>query len=188
MHPSVINLQLHLPNQQLVSYWENQNLQQLIGFEYASKTMLTQYFQMCQTNEDARKLLYKEFPEYYVWDKSAKEWLPRKKGYVISRINGANPIEGERYYLRLLLNHVVGPSSFQHLLTVERRQCLTFKEAAQRRGLLESDQSMKECLDEAVVIQMPYALRRLFATLLVYCEPTEVRTLWNLYLLGTVNT
>ena len=82
--------------------------------------MLIEFFKMFQAHEDARKLLYKEFPEYYVWDKSAKEWMPRKKGYVISRINETNPIEGERYYLRILLNHVVGPTSFQHLLTVER--------------------------------------------------------------------
>ena len=66
-----------------------------------------------------KKLLYKNFLEYYVWDKSVKEWMPYKKGYVISRINEVNPIEGERYYLRLLLNDVVGSTSFQHLLTVE---------------------------------------------------------------------
>ncbi|XP_075096268.1 uncharacterized protein LOC107806316 [Nicotiana tabacum] len=50
----------------------------------------------------------------------------------------ANPREGERYYLRLLLNHVRGPLSFKDLLTVNGRECETFKEAAKERGLLES--------------------------------------------------
>jgi len=93
----------------------------------------------------------------------------------------ANPREGEMYYERLLLNHVRGPLSFNDLLTVNDKQCQTFKEAAKERGLLESDNSISECLSEAVVFKMPSALRSLFATILVHCNPTDIRKLWDTY-------
>ncbi|XP_016462003.2 uncharacterized protein LOC107785255 [Nicotiana tabacum] len=92
-----------------------------------------------------------------------------------------NPREGERYYLRLLLNHVRGPLSFNDLLTVNGRECETFKEAAKKRGLLESDNSISECLREAVLFKKPSALRNLFATILVHCNPTDIKKLWKIY-------
>ena len=36
-------------------------------------------------------------------------------------------------------------------------------------------------MDEAVSFEMPYAFRRLFATILVYCKPVDVRKLWEIY-------
>ena len=55
----------------------------------------------------------------------------------------------------------------------------TFKQATEQRGLLENDNSIRQCLLEARDIRMPSALRRLFATILVFCLPTGVRELWN---------
>lgn len=72
--PAVVNLQLHLPNKQFVSYHANQNLGNLVVWNHVSKTMLTEYFSMCATSVDARKYLYKEFSEHYVWDKKSRCW------------------------------------------------------------------------------------------------------------------
>ena len=58
---------------------------------------------MNQIDKKARSLLYKEFPQYFVWNNQDKKWYARKKGNVIERIVTANPTEGERYYLRILL-------------------------------------------------------------------------------------
>jgi ATP-dependent DNA helicase PIF1 len=55
----------------------------------------------------------------------------------------------------------------------------TFCEAAERRGLLESDNTLDECLTKRALFQMPSALRQLFATILVYCEPSDVAVLWQ---------
>ena len=112
---------------------------------------------MCQTSEIARKFLYKEFPEHYVWDKQLRIWKERKKGIAISRIVEANPREEERYYLRLLLNHVRGSTSFESLLIVNGKRVQTFKDSAKERGLLEYDESVTKCLDEATSFEMPYA-------------------------------
>ncbi|PWZ43652.1 putative ubiquitin-like-specific protease 1B [Zea mays] len=89
---------------------------------------------------------------------------------------------GERFYLRLLLNHVTGATSYVDLRTVDGDTLPSFREAAQRRGLLEADNTIDECLNEAALYQMPSALRRLFATILVYCEPNDVAELWQRHL------
>ena len=49
------------------------------------------------------------------------------------------------------------------------------------RGLLESYHNISECMNDAVAFHMPRELRRLFATLLVYNEPTDVKKLWDDY-------
>ena len=89
----------------------------------------------------------------------------------------ANLAEGERYYLRVLLNHVAGATSFECLRTVDGKILPTFREAAKRRGLIEADNTLHKGLAEATLWMMPYALRRLFATILVFCEPSDVSEL-----------
>lgn len=89
--------------------------------------------------------------------------------------------EGERFYLRFLLANVVGPSSFDDLLPIDNQLCTTFHEAALKLGLVDHDSLVTKCLDEAVEVQMPHALRRLFATVLIVLEPTNPVQLWNRY-------
>ena len=73
-----------------------------------------------------------------------------------------NPAEGECYYLRVLLNDVVGATSFECLRTVDGKILLTFREAIERRGLIEEDNMLNESLAEATGWMMPYALQRLY--------------------------
>ncbi|XP_075078730.1 uncharacterized protein LOC107762475 isoform X2 [Nicotiana tabacum] len=136
---------------------------------------------MNQTDEEAIELnlLYKEFSEYFVWSSSDKFWALRKQRSAIGRIVTCHPTEGERYYLRLLLLHVRGPKSYNDLLTVNGELCSIFRESVEKRGLLHYDNSLIECMSEAASYQMSYSLRRLFATLLVYCNPTNPRQLWE---------
>jgi len=57
----------------------------------------------------------------------------------------------------------------------------TFRETCEKRGLIEIDKSLDDALSDAETFQMPAALRRLFATILVFCEATNVRELWEKY-------
>jgi ATP-dependent DNA helicase PIF1 len=43
--------------------------------------MLTEYFKKNKTDEDARKILYADFPEFYTWNFEGGEkfWNKRKK-------------------------------------------------------------------------------------------------------------
>lgn len=128
--------------------------------------MLTEFFSMNRTNEHAMnmKLLYKEFSQHFVWCPRDKMWTRRKERDVIGRVATCHVTEGERYYLRLLLMNVRGPKSYRDLLTVNGVPCSTFRESAEKRGLLYCNSSLIECMLEAVNYQMPYSLRCLFAT------------------------
>lgn len=177
MSPPVLQLQVHLPNLHTVRYKDCDNLENVISIESSSKTMLTEFFRMNSIDPYARNFLYKEFPEFYTWQRNSKTWKRRTQRIQIGRLVAAHPTEGERYYLRILLNHVRGPTSFDDLRTVDGVIFSTFREAAERRGLIEADNSISDCLTEAATFQMPYALRRLFATVLAFCEVTNVRAL-----------
>ncbi|XP_019246007.1 PREDICTED: uncharacterized protein LOC109225707 isoform X1 [Nicotiana attenuata] len=48
-----------------------------------------------------------------------------------------------------------------------------------KRGLLHCDNSLVDCMSEAASYQTPYSLRRLFATLLVYCSPANPKEIWK---------
>ncbi|OMO89802.1 DNA helicase PIF1, ATP-dependent [Corchorus capsularis] len=103
----------------------------------------------------------------------------RSSRRAIGRVYTVSPIEGERFYLRILLNNARGAKSFQDLLTVNGIVYPTFKQTAERRGLLENDDSIRQFLLEATTFRMPSALRRLFVTLLVYCQASGERRLWE---------
>ena len=98
---------------------------------------------------------------------------------MIGRIVTVHPTEGERYYLRLPLNHIKCATSFDDLKIFNDVKVESFRESARLYGLLDSDNTLEECLQEASIYQMPYTLRRLFATILVYCRPTNPRNLWE---------
>ncbi|WVZ82899.1 hypothetical protein U9M48_030106 [Paspalum notatum var. saurae] len=171
--PPVMQLQLHLPGMRM----------EILDREGVEKSMLTKYFETNKKNPEARGILYRDFPEYFTWQKCKKEkfWQKRKREGVkqIGRIISAHPAEGERYFLRVLLNHVAGATSFEDLRTVDGEILPSFREAAKRRGLIEADNTLDDCLTEAETFQMPSALRRLFATILVHCEASNVRGLWD---------
>ena len=57
----------------------------------------------------------------------------------------------------------------------------TFRESALQHGYLIDDNSQELCLQEASMYHMPYELRRLFATLLVYTTPNTPRQLWLIF-------
>ena len=72
IYPPVINLQLHLPHKHSVSFWKDKDLCHILQQDNISKTMLTEFFKTCIVDERARGLLYREFPEHYVWNKKIK--------------------------------------------------------------------------------------------------------------------
>ncbi|XP_070054281.1 uncharacterized protein [Nicotiana tomentosiformis] len=181
MIPNVYHLQLHLDGQQIVSFKNTDNIGRIVNNPMIKKIMLIEFFTMNNKNEDAMNLnlLYREFPEYFVWSATYKMWSRRQQGYAIGRVVTCHPTEGERYYLRLLLMNVRGPKSYKNLRTVNGIMCDTFREAAEKRGFLLCDNNLIECMSEAVSYQMPHSLRHLFVVLLVYCNPANPRELWE---------
>jgi hypothetical protein len=130
--------------------------------------MLTEYFKMNIEDPKARQYWYKEFLEHYIWVKSGKYWKPRKQHFQIGRLVYANPAEGCRYYLRILLNHVRGATSYESFGTVRGVLCPTFGDSCEKLGLITNDGSLDEAMTEAPHFQMSCALRRMFFIIAVF--------------------
>ncbi|XP_058216696.1 uncharacterized protein LOC131327562 [Rhododendron vialii] len=95
MSPAVISLQLHLEGCQLIPLKKDSNLQNIVDNEFLSRTMLTQFFWMNAHNDKAKvlKLLYKDFPQHFVWNSPSRSWTERKQQELVGRIITANPSE-----------------------------------------------------------------------------------------------
>ncbi|XP_022040020.1 uncharacterized protein LOC110942554 [Helianthus annuus] len=177
--PAVLALQLHLPNNQMVRFRDDDLMPNIVDRERDKRTMLTTFFEINRNDETARVHLYKDFPKHFTWNGGTRRWSRRLGKKQRGRIVSANPAEGERYYLRLLLSNVRGPTSFEHLCTVNGQRCATFRKAALELGLIEDDEYLSQCLEEASTFQFPNALRRLFATIMIFCQLGDIRKLWN---------
>jgi hypothetical protein len=109
---------------------------QVLNKDNIDKSMLTEYFRANQLFDWASNYLYREFPEVARWWPGAKKWTARQQRVQVGRIVSAHPEEGERYYLRVLLNHVRGATSFESLRTYDGNVYPTFREAAEKGVLL----------------------------------------------------
>ena len=174
----IIRLAIHLPLQQNV-HFQNGNEQQAL--QCNEQTMLTAFFKLNQLDQNAHQYLYHEIPEHYTFNKSAKKWNPRQRASapIIGRIYQVQPSDPQRFALRLLLLHRRGVTSFEDIRTVHGHIHATFKDAARAMGLLEDDTEHRRCLQEAAVMNMPSQLRQLFATLMVFQTPSDIRTLFD---------
>eukprot|EP00171_Calliarthron_tuberculosum_P000216 IDg216t1 len=128
-------------------------------------TKLTAWFELNKKFADAKKIKYSDVPTYFTWQKKSAEWTPRKKlmiknskppkydferstDVVVGRMYTVSPREGERYYLRTLLLHKCGATSYEDLRTVNEAILLTFREACCEMGLLADDAEWSKCLKE----------------------------------------
>ena len=146
---------------------ENENLGDVL--DRGELSQLTGYFYTCATDPNAREHTYADFPLHYSWGKSSKTWKRRtRRAKVVSRMYTVSLREGERYFLRALLSHVAGATSYEYLRTYESVQYETFRQACVARGLLQDDDEWLRCLNEAAVSNMPRQFRPLFATVLVH--------------------
>ena len=176
--PNVTRLGIHLPDQQIDYLDEKEDLNTLEN--RTTNTTLTAWFKTNKTDNEARNILYPDFPKYYTWNKSKKIWTKRTKceSPTIGRVYMAHPSEGEKYYLRMLLYFVPGATSFEELRSFNNN-IMTFKEACNAHNLLQDDTEWEKCLEEGAAIQTGRCLRQLFASILLFCEPTNIALLWS---------
>jgi hypothetical protein len=173
-----------LPEKQPITFNPSQSLSSVL--EKGKHTKLTRYFELCANNPDdkaIKEMTYLEVPKFYTWNTTTNNWQKRKQGgaKVLSRIYFVNPRDTERFYLRALLNLRMGAKSFKDLRTVEEIEYSSYQEAAFHVGLVDDDNECFLCLAEAVQYKMPSQLRHLFAFILVYYKPVNVKELWDKY-------
>jgi hypothetical protein len=172
---------IHLENSHTVYFHNTNTLRNQMQSGSAQRTTLTQFFAMCHlggnieaTHIPIRSLFYSDMPPYYWWSKSDKSWLRRINNTIaVSRLHFAMPSHGERYYLRLLLTTVRGPTSFQDLRTVNGVLHRTYRSAADSLGLLLSDTHFDACLTEAAAWKTGRQLRDMLGLILVHSPPAN---------------
>jgi len=130
---------------------------------------------------DCQELLYQEFPIQMTWNHTFRRWNCCKRGVsgTIGRIYFVGPSGGERFYLRLLLMVMKGPTSFDDLCTFDGMLYNTFKSACIACGLLDSDEQWDHALTEAAAWQSGSQLRELFVCILLHCHPASPLQLWT---------
>jgi hypothetical protein len=182
--PSVLRLQVHLPQQQAVVLNPSINdLQQALEQHENRDTTLTAWFKANALHQDGviNNTLYQDFPNKMVWQKNTRVWTVRQRSFQIGRMYYAHPSSGERFYLRLLLTVVKGATSFEDLRTFQGILHPTFKEACIAYGLTEDDNEWHQCLQEAKHMAVGRQMRQLFVTILKDCNPTNPRALWDTF-------
>ena len=180
MSHCIYRLAVHLENEQQV-YFNEENIASLNTKKF--ETTLTAWFNLNKHDVNARNYLYTEIPFHYVFHKDSKQWCVRKKlkKSVIPRMYFVNPKDIERYYLRMLLLHVKGATSFVDLRTVNGIIYDSYLETARVLNIISPDDEWDKCLAEAVQYKFPHALCELFAYILVFHLPINAQDLYEKY-------
>lgn len=177
--PAVQKFPVHLPNEQTAVFDEDEDLENVEARYTHGRTMLTEWFEMNRLYEEARQLNYIQMLTMFVWDKSNKLYSKRKQKGTIGRLVNIHPNAGDRYYLRLLVSIVKGPTSYDDLYTVGDTKHETFQAACLARGLLDGDKEWQDAMTEANQWASPSCLRRFFVLILVFCFISDPQKLWN---------
>ena len=108
--PSVLQLTLHLPEQQTVTFFHGMD-SAMSALSKNEHTQLKRYFEMNLLNPTAKDTFYCDFPEKFTWNPSKKNWTIRQGTYnpqkpkQIGRIISIHPNNSELFCLRQLLLH-----------------------------------------------------------------------------------
>ncbi|XP_071739529.1 uncharacterized protein [Rutidosis leptorrhynchoides] len=166
--PAVMRLPFHLQGEQSVSFDEEEVLDNVLNKPSVNYSMFLEWMNCNKKSEEARKLTYVEFPSKFCWQQDAKIWTRRKIGSgSVGRIHHVSPSSGELFYLRILLNKVRGPKSYEDIRTVNGKVYDTFKQACYEMGLLDDDQEYIDGIKEASTWDSGHRVRTLFAQLLL---------------------
>jgi len=182
--PAVYHLPIHLPRQQPVYFGEDLSRDELQLRLDTTQSKLMSWFTYNQEHQDGRQYLYQQFPQYFVFKDQDKRWHPRKRGFAIGRMYHCNPLQGERFYPRLLLTVVLGATSFDNLRTINSQTYATFQQACLALGIIQDDTEWIQCFEEAIVFSTGHTLRTFFATAVMYSgiiDPTQIWTCFQQY-------
>ena len=147
---TVVCLAVHEPNKETI-YWKKGNEEGKLAALKRDKptSQLTAFFALCREVPAARSYTYPEMTEHYLlvsqhfcrflngkhirWLKTGRKWKARRRSLkTLPRIYTVNPKFTELFCIRLLVEVVKGPQSFEDLRTLDDGTvCETFCQAAQ---------------------------------------------------------
>ena len=192
--PSVERLEVHLEGHHVV-YFEEGDHENAKNTGKEKTTKLLGYFDANRQYSNARHIRYVNFPKYFRWHSTDRKWKPRAKYKlrntspteydfttvregVVGRMYSISPREGERYFLRTLLLHKPGATSFDNLRFHDGVQYSTFRDACCALGLLSDDSEWLRCMQEAFSSNFDH-LTEVFTIIMAFCEPANPLRIWE---------
>lgn len=178
---NVVRLPVHLEGFHTVYFVPGQEQERLQN-PRVGRTKLTAFFELNVTDEQVRQYLYQDIPLHNTWVSGACTWRRRQRAMAtvtLCRMYAVNPLDRDRFILRLLLLHKMGPQSFQDMKTVDGIMHNTYAGAVVALGLLENDRALMDSMAESALIDTPAQLRYLFLTMLLYCDVSNPVALYE---------
>ena len=140
-YPSVVRLDVHLPEHQCVVFDPTQDVRDIFEAAERSSSTLLEWFALNDRDPEARRYLYTEIPEHYVWIQNT--WMPRsssrKNSFSVGRMFAVSIHNHELFSLRTLLKFSRGCKNFNDILFVDGIMYSTFREACSAFGLVDDD-------------------------------------------------
>ncbi|XP_021979942.1 uncharacterized protein LOC110876070 [Helianthus annuus] len=179
--PSVMRLPFHLPGQQPVVFGPDEDINYVLNKPSVKSSMFLSWMERNKDPNDtlARTLTYVQFPNFCVWKLDKRVWEPRQRKTVIGRIHSVPPSLGEAYFLRILLNKVRGPTSFDDIKIVNGHVYDTYRDACYALGLLDDDSEYVEAIKEASLSGSASYIRNLFCTMLLSSSLSRPEVVWE---------
>ncbi|XP_071739009.1 uncharacterized protein [Rutidosis leptorrhynchoides] len=115
-HPSVIRLPFHLEGEHQIIFDKDEVIEQVLEKPSVNTSMFLEWMKCNGCSQQARELTYVDFPTKFIWNKDDRVWkLRKRKTGAIGRIHHVSPAAGDLFYLRILLNKVKGPTSYEEI-------------------------------------------------------------------------
>ena len=100
---------------------------------------------------------------------------------MIGRVHTVHPLNGDELYLRILRHHdhCKGTPNFGELLTVNNIIHASYEAVRRTLGLLQDDEEWNTVFQEAALSKLCPRITSLFATILLFCQPSIPLLLFN---------
>ncbi|XP_076044688.1 uncharacterized protein LOC143027303 [Oratosquilla oratoria] len=171
---------LHLEGENEVFYNKDAS-KETINNKVSKDTQLTSFFKLCSQNEFAASLFYHEVPNFFFYEKNKGKWTERKtRTSSLGRIRAVTSKTVELFYMRLLLTHKRGPTSFTDLRTGQGVTHPTFREAVKAVGLLNDEETWKQTIMEIINHTNDRKQQRsTYASILVFSDLEDQSNIWE---------
>jgi hypothetical protein len=190
--PSVERLDIHLPEHQNVVFDPTADVRDIFEAAERSTSTLLEWFALNKRDPCAKRLLYTEIPEHYVWKNHT--WFPRsesRKGSMsVGRMYSVSVHNHELFALRTLLTCQRGCTDFFDVLTVDGFIHKTFREACAAFGFVENDAEFVAAFTEYLetTVASTKSIRYQFALMLCCIAVVNAPALFEHFAVDLIGT